>query len=494
MKRFFLILYVLVGAGSLTPSLRAAERYNVLHIISDDLCTRIGCYGDPVVKTPNIDRLAARGVRFDTAYCQFPLCNPSRSSFMTGLRPDTTKAFGNNIDFRANVPNAVTMPQTFQKAGYFVARIGKIFHYGVPNQIGTNGLDDPASWQQIINPKGRDVDDLSMIEFVKLGEDHLHSITAKATSLNQLGATLSWLAADGEDSEQTDGKIALNAVQMLEEDARTGRPFYLAVGFFRPHTPYVSPKKYFAMYPKDNIRLPEVPVNLKELFPAAPLMITRPEETAMSDDLRRQAIAAYHAATSFMDAQVGVLLDAMDRLKLTDKTIIFFHSDHGYHLGEKGLWQKMSLYEESTHVPLIISVPGNKANGSTCRRTVELVDLHKTLADLCGLPADEHTQGTSLRPLVEHPDAEWTLPAYSQVTRGPLPGSDAAAKPKARKGFMGRSVRTERWRYTQWDEGREGVELFDHSVDPKEMKNLAADPAQAKTVEELRALLRAGGH
>ena len=310
------------------------------------------------------------------------------------------------------------MPQTFQKAGYSVARVGKIYHYAVPAQIGTDGFDDKNSWQRVVNPKGRDMDDFTMIEHIQLAEDKLHTVTAKATELKQLGATLSWLAAEGEDIEQTDGKIAAEAVKLLEESSRSGKPFYLAVGFFRPHTPYVAPKKYFAMYPPEQIKLPVVPANLAELFPAAPLMITRKEETLMSDDLRRKAIQAYHAATTFMDAQVGVLLDALDRLKLADNTIIVFHSDHGYHLGEKGLWQKMSLFEESARVPLIISVPGSKANGKACARTVELVDLHKTLADLCGF-AGKKPEGYSLRSAHRKPGGvEGRIAPFSQVNRG----------------------------------------------------------------------------
>ena len=213
----------------------------------------------------------------------------------------------------------------------------------------------------------------------------------------------------------------------------------------------------------------------------------------MDDTLRRRAIQAYHAATSFMDAQAGRVLAALDRLKLADNTIILFHSDHGYHLGEKMLWQKMSIFEESARVPLIISVPGNRNNGRTCSRPVELVDLHKTLADLCGLAPDARTQGVSLRPLLENPKARWDLPAFSQVTRGLAVGTFEASQNAGKKGIMGRSVRTERWRYTEWDEGRAGVELYDHDADPKERKNLAASPKYTRTVAELKQLIVEGG-
>jgi len=471
---FCISLVVLAAAAS------AAEKLNVLQIISDDLCARLGCYGDPVVKSPNIDRLAARGVRFDRAYCQYPLCNPSRASFMTGMRPDTTGVYENATQFRKNVPEAVTIPQSFQKAGYSVARVGKIYHYGVPAQIGTDGLDDPASWDKVVNPKGRDVDDRTMIEVLERTPEGT-TVTTTGKELKDMGGTLSWLAADGEDGEQTDGKIAAAAAGMLEERAKDGKPFYLAVGFFRPHTPYVSPKSYWAMYPPEKIRLPFVAGNLAELFPAPALATRKPVELGMSDDLRRRAIQGYHASTSFMDAQVGVLLDALDRLHLSKNTIVVFHSDHGYHLGEKGLWQKLTIFEQAARVPLIIALPDKTNGGKTCSRTVELLDLHKTLTELCGVAADAKTEGDSLKPLIENPVAPWTHAAFTQVSRG---GKNAQGGP-----IMGRSVRTERWRYTEWDQGHAGVELYDHDADPEEMKNLASDPQHAADVAEMKARL-----
>lgn len=457
----------------------AAEKLNVLHIVSDDLAARLGCYGDPLVKSPNIDRLAARGVRFDRAYCQFPLCNPSRASFMTGLRPDTTGVYGNEVHFRQNVPDAVSIPQSFKKAGYTVARVGKLYHYGVPREIGTSSLDDPASWEKVVNPIGRDISDKAQIEVIALGPDG-KTIATTGRELANMGGTLSWLAAEGTDAEQTDGQGAAAAVELLEERAKDRKPFYLAVGFYRPHTPFVAPKPYFAMYPAEKIKLPVVPPNLRDLFPAPALASRLSVQDGMSDDLRRQTLQAYFASTTFMDAQVGRLLDALDRLQLTGKTVVVFHSDHGYHLGEKGLWQKMSLFEQSARVPLVIALPDKKSAGQACARPVELVSLHKTLADLCGISADAKTEGHSLRPLLENPAAPWAHAACSQVTRS--------------KGtVMGRSVRTERWRYTEWDEGRAGLELYDHDTDPEEMKNLASDPQQAAAIVQMKALLTKGG-
>jgi len=467
------------------------KRFNVLHIIADDLCARLGCYGFPV-KSPNVDRLAEDGVRFELAYCQFPLCNPSRASFMTGLRPDTTRVYENRTQFRENVPDASTIPQSFQKAGYRVARVGKIYHYGVPSQIGTNGLDDPASWEKVVNPKGRDVDDIGMVEVLQLGPDG-KAMTVTGKGLKDTGGTLSWLAAEGGDDEQTDGRGAAAAVELLEEYAKDPNPFYLAVGFYRPHTPFVAPKSYFGLYPRDQIVLATIPPNLKDIFPAPALSRQKPAEVAMGDDLRRQAVQAYYASTSFMDAQVGHLLDALDRLNLADKTIVVFHSDHGYHLGEKDLWQKMSIFEESARVPLIIAMPGNPANGQTCRRPIELVSLQKTLTDLCGVVPASRTEGYSLRPLVEDPKAKWEHAAFSQVTRDAKAGAPGANKRGGPGQIMGRSVRTERWRYTEWDEGRAGSELYDHDCDSKEMNNLAQDPQHGSIVKELQVLLRTGG-
>ena len=455
--------------------LLAAEKLNVLFVVSDDLCPRLGCYGDPLVKSPNIDRLAARGVQFERAYCQFPLCNPSRASFLTGLRPDSTGVFENSTQFRKNVPDHVTLGQRFQKGGYFVARVGKLYHYGVPAQIGTDGLDDPPSWQERINPRGRDKDD----------EEKIFTLNPKAKGPARFGGTLSWLAADGEDAEQTDGKSAAATIKLMEQ--HHDKPFFIACGFFRPHTPYVAPKKWFEMYPLDKIKLPVLAPNYKEGVPEPAFLSSKKEQENISDDLRKQAIQAYHASTSFMDAQVGQLLDGLDRLKLTDKTIVVFFSDHGYHLYEHGLWQKMSLFENSARVPLVISVPGSKQAGQVCRRTVELIDLHSTLADLCGLPAPSNLDGKSLKPLLDNPKAEWDKPALTQVTRGTPTQTNA---PTTKPSVVGRSIRTEQYRFTEWNSGDKGIELYDHDSDPGELKNLANDAAHAATVATMRKELR----
>jgi uncharacterized sulfatase len=455
-----------------------AQKMNVLFIVSDDLTNNtLGCYGSPICRSPNIDKLASKGVRFDRAYCQFPLCNPSRASFLTGLRPDITRVYENATQFRKNVPDAQSLPQTFRKAGYFVARVGKLYHYGVPAQIGTDGLDDPPSWEKVVNPRGRDKDD----------EESIFTLNPMANGPARFGGVLSWLAAQGTDAEQTDGKTAAEIVQLLE--ASKDRPFFLACGFFRPHTPYVAPKKYFDMYPTETIKLPAVPDKHRDSAPAPAFASHKKEQEKLTDDLRRQALQAYYASTTFMDAQLGQVVDALERLKLADRTIVVFFSDHGYHLGEHGLWQKMSLFENSTRVPLVIYDPRAKGNGKASPRTVELVDLHPTLAELCGLTPPQGLTGKSLKPLLDDPASPWDKPALTQVSRG-TPTATGEKLPDRPAWFMGYSVRNERYRYTEWDGGAKGVQLYDYQSDPQELKNLANDPGSAEVIRRMKQLLQ----
>ncbi|MFO0850119.1 MAG: sulfatase [Gemmataceae bacterium] len=452
-----------------------APRMNVLFIVSDDLTNNaLGCYGSKYGRSPNIDRLAAKGVRFDRAYCQFPLCNPSRASFLTGLRPDTLRVYENATQFRKHKPDAQTLPQTFRKAGYTVARVGKLYHYGVPGQIGTDGLDDPPSWDAAVNPRGRDKDDEAA--------DLIFTLNPAAKGSARFGGTLSWLASAGDGPTHTDGLIAAETVKLLETHG--DRPFFLACGFFRPHTPYVAPKAYFDLFPPDKFALPD---RSEPRHPPAAYASAHRNQDDMTDALRRQALQAYHASTTFMDTQVGAVLDALDRLKLADRTVVVFLSDHGYHLGEHGLWQKMSLFENSCRVPLVIHDPRSKGNGRATGRTVELVDLHATLADLCGLAAPK-TDGVSLKPLLDDPAAKWDRPAFTQVSRG-TPTTTGQKVAKGQPWFLGASVRTDRYRYTEWDGGKKGVQLFDYKDDPSETTNRADDPALADVVRQLKAKL-----
>jgi arylsulfatase A-like enzyme len=456
---------------SLVSWLSAAEssRPNVLFLISDDLNNMVGCYGDPLARTPNIDRLATRGVMFERAYCQFPLCGPSRNSMLTGLYPNSTGILRNAEIFRQTIPSHISLPQAFRLQGYFAARVGKLYHYNVPRSVGTNGHDDPGSWELELNPAG--VDRLEE-------EPHIFSLIP-----GQFGGTLSWYASPKSDEHHTDGMMAEDAAWVLQRCARQkDRPFFLAVGFYRPHTPYVAPEDpYFGYYPLSKMRVVQGVEQDQADLPPAALGSYKREQDKLTDDLRRQALQAYYASISFMDAQVGHVVDALDRLGLADNTIIVFTSDHGYHTGEHGLWQKMSLFEESARVPLLIVAPGVARQGTVAKTPVGLIDLYPTLAELCQIPAPQNLQGQSLVPMLKDASFAGRGWAISQVTRG-----GGARAPR----FFGYSLRTPQWRYTEWDEGRQGRELYDHRTDPGELTNLADDQAYAAMVEQLAEQLR----
>ena len=459
-KTKLLLLIALTAFSNLTF---AGTHTNVLFIAIDDLTCCLGSYGNSQVKSPNLDRFAKSAVRFDRAYCQFPLCGPSRCSLMTGLRPDTTKLYGNSMStpIRHYFPDIVTLPQMFRKNGYFSGRVGKIYHYGVPGQIGTSGIDDPPSWEQVVNPAGRDKDDEN--EVIKLIPEH-----------KNLGGTLCYMQARGTDEEQTDGKVAAETIKMLE--ANKDKPFFIGCGFYRPHVPDIAIKKWFDLYPIEKITLPKEPDHVAGIPPIA--LTVKPANFGLEELKLRQFKQAYFAAVSFMDAQVGRVLDALHRLKLDENTIVVIWSDHGWCLGEHGQWQKQLLFEESARVVLMIRQPGANGNGQSCFHPVELLDLYPTLADLTGLTPPSNLEGSSLRPLLKNPKAEWTKPAFTQTARRP-----------DKKEVMGHSVRTERFRYTEWDGGKQGVELYDQEKDPKEYHNLAGDPKYAATVAELKQLL-----
>lgn len=441
--------------------LQAAEKLNVLFIAVDDMNNDLGCYSNAQVKSPNIDALAARGVKFDRAYCQFPLCSPSRTSLMTGLRPDATRVFDLRYHFRQEVPNVITLSQFFKNNGYYAARVGKIYHYGNPGEIGTDGLDDAPSWTEKFNPAGRDKTVLEP-EIIRL-------------SRGGLGSSISLLAdKTGKDEEHTDGMVASQTIRLLE--AHKDEPFFIAAGFYKPHCPYVAPQKYFELYPFEKITLPEIAKGYRDSMPVPALASTQPwPYIGVTSDEARQGKQAYYATISFVDAQIGRVLNSLDRLGLRDNTVVVFWSDHGYLLGQHGLWQKQSCFEESARVPLIIAPPKSKSAGQSCPRTVELLDIYPTVVDLAGLTPPTHLQGASLRPLLDNPQAAWNRPAYTQVQRGNFPGH---------------SVRTERWRYTEWDGGAKGIELYDHDNDPQELKNLADSPQFAEVQAQMKTLIK----
>jgi iduronate 2-sulfatase len=432
------------------------RRLNVLLILADDLRNDLGCYGHRAVRSPNIDRLASTGMRFDRAYCQYPVCNPSRVSLLTGLRPDATGVLDNRTFFRKNLPNVVTLPQLFRKNGYFTAGLGKIFHRGLTIEDEHPEMDDPQSWD--------------VTRYFQTS-----ALAMRGEGRNLTGGRLPWcrwLAAQGDDEDQPDGQIARDAVRLLEENRN--RPFFLAVGFHKPHDPFVAPKRYFDLYALESLTLPRAPEDRSPDLPLALPAGAKAEFDRFTDQERREFTRAYYAGTSFMDAQVGRVLAALDRLELSGRTVVLFLGDHGYHLGERGWWNKSTLFECSARAPLIVRAPRMKP-GRACSRVVEFVDLYPTAAELCGVTAPAGLQGRSLLPLLDDPSRAWKAAAFTQVQRGRA---------------AGRSVRTERWRYTEWDGGGQGAELYDHEIDPGEYRNLAGAPGHARTVAELKLLLR----
>jgi iduronate 2-sulfatase len=429
--------------------------------MADDLSDDVGTFGNPRVRTPNLDRLAGRGVRFTRAYTQFPLCSPSRVSMLAGLRPDSTGVHDLHTDFRALHPDLVTLPQMFRRAGYVSARVGKIYHYGNPGQIGTPGLDDPASWDDTVNPRGIDKDEEPML-------------TNFTPQRDGFGSALAYYASPAPDEAHTDGKVASETIALLER--HRDRPFFLAAGFYRPHCPFIAPASYFDLYPIESVRPP--PAMPRAADVPAPAWFTNPPHWGLDPQQQRLTLRAYYASISFLDANVGRVLDALERLGLADNTIVVFVSDHGYHLGDRGQWMKQTLFERSTRAPLLIAGPGVTARGAASPRVVEFLDVYPTLAALAGLTPPAGLHGRSLAPLLTDALAPWDHAAVSQVRRGAVAET-----------FNGYSIRTDRWRYTEWDGGRRGAELYDVEADPDELRNVAAQPAQQETIADLQRRL-----
>lgn len=461
-KQYYFLIMTALFFAPLQYCLGQKQKMNVLFISVDDMNNDLGVYGHPQVKSPNIDRLAKEGVTFEKAYCQMPWCSPSRSSMLTGLRPDRTKVMDLQYHFRQHLPDVVTLPQLFKNNGYHVARVGKIYHYGNPGDIGTNSLDDRASWTERINPAGLDKTSL---------EPEVINYTPQNKGL---GAAMAYYSdAKGLDEEHTDGMVADEAIKLLKQNKN--KPFFIAAGFYRPHTPWIAPKKYFDLYDIKDICLPEISAETKQQYPAAAFNnYGKWPYLGLTTEQARECKLSYYASISFLDVQIGRLLDALKKEGLDKNTIVVFWSDHGYHLGEHGLWMKQSLFEESARVPLIISMPSNKNIGKHCKQTVELVDIYPTLADLVGLESPKDLDGVSLAPLLKNPKKKWDRPAYTQINRGDVPGH---------------SVRTAKWRYSEWAYGKEGMELYNEDADPKELKNLAYDSQYAEIVKEMKTLL-----
>ena len=445
------------------------QKLNVLFIAVDDLRPELGCYGG-AVKSPNLDALAAKGLLFNRAYCQQAVCSPSRTSLLTGRRPDTTKVYDLETHFRKTIADVVTLPQYFKQNGYHTQSFGKIFH---------GGLDDPASWSapHTENRVRQYSDPKTLAEIKKRG-----AAGSEVGGKNKGPATE---IAQCADNELPDGSIADHAIEAMGQ--MKDKPFFLAVGFLKPHLPFVAPKKYWDMYPPESIALSPNPNRPKD---AVPLAMTNFGELRaytdmpkgdkpLSDEQARNLRRGYYAAASYMDAQVGRLIAELDRLGLREKTIIIVWGDHGWHLGDLSQWCKHTNFEIATRAALMISAPGMKHAGAKTDALTEFVDIYPSLCELAGLKIAGGVQGESFAKLLDDPSRPFKAMAMSQYPR--------------QKDVMGYSMRTDRWRYTEWvkkDKHDEVVarELYDHQSDPGETANVAA--ANADTVKQLSQQLQ----
>jgi len=453
----------------LTPlaPLNAADKPNILLICVDDLKPLLGCYGAPIIRSPNIDRLAARGVLLERAFCNQAVCSPSRNALMTGLRPQTIGIYDLPTNFRKGVPDAVTVAQYFQRHGYRTEAMGKIFH------VGHGNINDAVSWSvPHWSPKG--------------GSYQLKESTA-ATRPAQTGGPrgAATECADVPDTAYGDGMIADEAIRRLEAaKAKPGEPFFIAVGFLKPHLPFVAPKKYWDLYQRASFEPPKLqkpPIGAPEFAPTTWGELRAysdiPETGPLTTEQQRQLIHGYHAATSYMDAQLGRVLDALDRLGLASNTIIVLWGDHGWHLGDHGMWCKHTNYEQAARIPLIVVAPGVAKAGAKTVALAESVDIYPTLCELAGLPAPQGLDGVSFAATLKNPAVTTKEAVFHVYPRNQL---------------LGRAVRTARYRLVEWKEiGKPAdtavLELYDYETDPDETKNLAAD--KPEIVAQLRAIL-----
>jgi len=476
----FLLYAALLVFGSSTVLAGAPKKMNVLFIAVDDLKPALACAGDPHAKTPNIDALAARGTVFNRAYCQQAVCSPSRSSLLTGRRPDSTKVYDLVTHFRKALPDVVTLPQHFKQNGYYAHGVGKIYH---------GGYNDEPSWSvPWEGTKGRN--------FGLDGQKLLGELKAKAKA-NKEDVTrvrgLPFEAPAVDDDYLNDGWTANRAIEILKTRKGKVEPFFLAVGFAKPHLPFVAPKKYWEMYDAAKLPIAESNDSPKDAPKFAPQFGGElrayheiPKSGPLPKDTARRLVHGYYAAVSYMDAQVGRVLDALKEQGFADDTAVILWGDHGWHLGEHGMWCKHTNYELATRAALVMSLPGQKAPGKPADALVEFVDIYPTLADVCALPKPEGVEGHSFAPLLDDAKKAWKTAAFSQYPRG---GKDTGP-------LMGYAVRTDRYRYVEWRK-RDGTgvvarELYDHQTDPNEDRNIAGDPANKTALEKLAKQLAGG--
>lgn len=457
-----LIFMVLIAIGCAAFARAEDRKPNVLLFLSDDLNTALSGFGHPQCKTPRLDELALRGVRFENMHCQYPVCGASRASLMTGLYPYTNGMLGNSGDLRKNLPDVVTLSQLFRQNGYRAGRVSKIYHMGIPHEIlaGTADHDDPPSWDETVN--------------VKALEQNAPGVRTEWSPKDKGSQTFTGVESSTGDLEHADGMAAEAAIEFLKRNR--GKPFFLGCGFVRPHVPLVAPSKYFDLYDREAMIAPSVPDGDLDDVPKIIREYKANSRYGVTPQLHKGLLQAYYASVSYMDAQVGRVLDALDELGLTENTIVIFSSDHGYLLGEHNKFQKQHLFEESTRVPFILSVPWmSETHGEATSKLTELVDVYPTIAELAGLTPPGNLQGQSLVSLLENPSAEnWSKELVFTISRS-----------------GGESIRTPDWRYAHWGFGEKGQELYDRKNDPGEFTNLAADPNYADQLAELKKRLEA---
>jgi iduronate 2-sulfatase len=472
------------------PESSTTARPNVLFICVDDLKPLLGCYGDRTVKSPSIDRLASRGMLFERAYCNQAVCAPSRNALLTGLRSTTLGIYDLGTNFRESVPDAVTLPQIFKQNGYRTEATGKIFHVGHGNH------EDPASWTI---PHWH----AQVVAYAKRKSDSTNTLTREeALFANVTGKQIADMPKgdpyenlDVPDDAYPDGQIANEAVRRLQAaKKKSDEPFFLAVGFVKPHLPFCAPKKYWDLYDRAAFK----PASRQTPPDGAPIYAPQfggelrqykdiPEQGALDEDLQRTLIHGYHAAVSYMDAQLGRVLDELNRLDLARNTIIVLWGDHGWHLGDHGIWCKHTNYEEATHIPLLVIAPNVSRPGSRTVALVESVDIYPTLCELAGISTSNISQKLDGRSFVS------TLRDPSRATKDAIFHSYPRS-PRGKGPIIGRAVRTARHRLVEWKKPAASadtadLELYDYESDPGETRNLAA--TQPEIVSKLRALLNA---
>ena len=458
----------------------AGKRPNVLFIVCDDLNTHVSTSGYNHISTPTLDKLAAAGTRFLRAYCQYPVCGPSRSSFLSGLYPESTRVLDNKSDIRQERPGIVPLPEQFRKNGYWTAGVGKVFHT-MKTDPGESCWYEYERFENERNPvleKARKEFEAENGSIEKASNRRAWRLKQKEAKRGAGGQKIpGYGPTDMSDEEHKDGRNVRRVVSWLDKKSHGARPFFIACGIQKPHVPFWAPKKYFDMYPREKLVTPPALVGDWEDIPAL-AMVKRFKAFGFELDkenyaLRRAYTQAYHACVSFIDAQLGLLLSALKRNGRWEDTIIIFISDHGYHLGEHYMWGKVSLFEECARVPMILRVPGRTRGGTSASGLTELVDLYPTLCELCGIKAPAHLQGESFTRLIDNPSEKGKETAYTVVSRGKT---------------LGRSIRTVRWRYAEWGSSSES-ELYDLEKDPAEHHNLAGDEKFSEPLEKMRQLL-----